>query len=79
MDDFVCSPDEVTDLKAAYPDKLFINPGVRSPGVSKNDHATPAEAMQRGATHLVVGRQICDAPDPPAEVMRLLEEELNVV
>lgn len=78
---FVCSPQEVATLKGLYPDKLLVTPGVRSPGTDNNDQQrvdTPANALAHGATQLVIGRQILGAPDPVAEVKRLLTQELGV-
>ena len=78
---FVCSPEEVGPLHKLYPDKIFVTPGVRSPGQDKGDQkrvATPAEAIAQGATHIVCGRQILGADDPVAEVYRLLKEELGI-
>ncbi|MDP3963360.1 MAG: orotidine-5'-phosphate decarboxylase [bacterium] len=79
----VCSPEEVKILRALYPNITLVTPGIRSAGVSANDQvriATPAAARQNGADYLVMGRQILkDAPDPVAEVHRLLTEELFIV
>jgi orotidine-5'-phosphate decarboxylase len=50
---------------------------VRSAGAGRGDQkrvATPAEAIRAGADYLVMGRQIARAPDPPAEVARVLAE-----
>jgi len=80
-DGFVCSPQEVGPLKAKYADKTLVTPGVRSPGVSHDDQKrvdTPRNAMDNGATNLVMGRQILTAPDPVAEVHRVLREELGI-
>lgn len=79
---FVCSPKEVGELKALYPEKTFVTPAVRSPGVGSDDQArvdTPAKAMENGATHLVMGRQILGANNPVAEVQRVLKDELKMV
>jgi orotidine-5'-phosphate decarboxylase len=35
--------------------------------------ATPADALAAGATHLVVGRPITAAPDPPAAAKAILQ------
>lgn len=53
--------------------------GVRRLGDGANDHApknvvTPTYAIQNGATHLVVGRPITEAPDPIAAAMEFIEE-----
>ena len=48
---------------------LIVNPGVRPAGSDHGDQArvmTPAEAIQAGATHIVVGRPITAAKDPSA-------------
>jgi orotidine-5'-phosphate decarboxylase len=81
-DGFVCSPEEVKILREKYNDKLLVVPGIRSEGVDKNDQkrtGTPKGAIDNGAKHLVMGRQILGAVDPVAEVQRLLKEELNII
>ncbi|MFH1036922.1 MAG: orotidine-5'-phosphate decarboxylase [Patescibacteria group bacterium] len=78
---FVCSAEEVSELKRLYPDKELATPGIRSPGVDPNDQGrvdTPVNARNNGASKLVMGRQIFGAADPVAEVKRLLKEELNI-
>lgn len=80
-DGFVCSPQEVARLKAAYPSKLLVTPGVRSPGSDVGDQQrvdTPKNAKDAGATHLVMGRQVLGASDPVAEVNRVLKDELGI-
>ena len=78
-DGFVCSPEEV-GLLSSMPwgrKKLFATPGVRSAGVASGDQqriGTPKAAMEAGATHLVIGRQILEATDPIAEVARIRQE-----
>lgn len=78
----VCSPREVKEVRADWPDKVYVTPGVRSLGVAKGDQARdamPKEAIQAGATHIVMGRQILGAEDPVLEVSRVLYEELEIV
>ena len=75
-DGFVCSPLEVGVLSSLpwNRKKLFVVPGIRSEGASAGDQqrvGTPKGAMQAGATHLVIGRQILESYDPVAEVLRL--------
>lgn len=82
-DGFVCSPKEVGELRRMYPDPdtLLVVPGSRSPGVGPQDQkrtGTPREAMDAGATHLVVGRQITEHADPKREVVRVLNQELSL-
>jgi orotidine-5'-phosphate decarboxylase len=79
---FVCSPEEVGELSKLYPGKEFVTPGLRSPGKEKHDQLrtdTPKGAKDNGATKFVMGRQIFEATDPVAEVMRILTEELEIV
>ncbi len=54
----------------------IVVPGVRAPGEAAGDQVRtiePAEAVRRGATHLVVGRPITAARDPVAAYRRLVE------
>jgi orotidine-5'-phosphate decarboxylase len=54
----------------------IVVPGIRMPGEAAGDQARtiePAVAVQRGATHLVVGRPITAARDPEAAYGRLVE------
>ena len=78
MDGMVASPLDVAAVRSiAGPAAILVTPGVRSPGGAVADQkrvATPAEALRSGADYLVMGRQITRAPDPPAEVARVLEE-----
>lgn len=78
VDGFVCSPLEVAGVRAAIgPDKLLVTPGVRSAGAAVGDQkrvATPAEAMQNGASYLVIGRQVTRAEDPRAACEQILAE-----
>lgn len=74
----VCSPQEVTLLRKAFPTgpKLVV-PGVRPPGSQTGDQArvaTPREAAQAGADFIVVGRPITEASDPLAVVGAILED-----
>ena len=78
MDGMVASPLDVAAVRSiAGPAAILVTPGVRSPGGAVADQkrvATPAEALRSGADYLVMGRQITRAPDPPAEVARVLAE-----
>lgn len=79
---FVCSPEEAGELKAAYPGKLIVTPGIRSAGVAVNDQSrvsTPRGAKDNGADFIVMGRQILEAADPVAEMNRVLTDELGIV
>ncbi len=83
IDGMVCSPEEVDLLRRETgPDSLLVIPGIRPagsavPGVFGDDQkriATPAQAIARGASMLVVGRPIARAQDPAAAARAILQE-----
>jgi orotidine-5'-phosphate decarboxylase len=58
-------------------DFLIVTPGVRPAGAARGDQArvvTPSEAIAAGATHIIVGRPITDAPDPAKAARSIVEE-----
>lgn len=66
-DGIVCSGEEVADARAAWPGGFFVVPGLRPAGSDGGDQKrvlTPAEALSRGASLLVVGRPITAAANP---------------
>ncbi len=73
----VASGQELGLLREALgPEPLIVVPGVRAPGDPAGDQVRtiePAEAVRRGATHLVVGRPITAARDPVAAYRRFVE------
>ena len=76
-DGLVCSVHEAGILRATFgPAPLLVTPGIRLPQDSAGDQkrvGTPAEAIRSGATHLVVGRPVLDAPDPAEAARSLLD------
>jgi orotidine-5'-phosphate decarboxylase len=55
----------------------IVTPGVRPAGAAAGDQArvvTPKDAITAGATYLVVGRPILDAPDPAQAARRIADE-----
>lgn len=69
LDGVVASPQEIVAIRQACgPDFQIVTPGIRpADQQGKDDQArtmTPAEAVQAGATYLVIGRPITGAPDP---------------
>jgi orotidine-5'-phosphate decarboxylase len=75
---FVCSPQEAAAIRAlSGPEGLLVVPGIRPAGAAVGDQkriATPAETLRMGASYLVVGRPITQAPDPAAAAHAILEE-----
>jgi orotidine-5'-phosphate decarboxylase len=69
LDGIVCSGAEVAAAKAAWPEGFFVVPGVRPPGGDVSDQkrvVTPRQALDDGASILVIGRPITGAEDPAA-------------
>jgi orotidine-5'-phosphate decarboxylase len=67
LDGIVCSGAEVKTAKAAWPNGFFVVPGVRPKGSGIADQkrvVTPREALDSGASILVIGRPITAAEDP---------------
>jgi orotidine-5'-phosphate decarboxylase len=87
---FVCSPQEVSALRALIgPDGIIVVPGIRpagsdttvgantAAGSNTDDQkriATPAQALSAGASFLVVGRPITQAPDPAQAAEAIFQE-----
>jgi orotidine-5'-phosphate decarboxylase len=73
----VVSGREVTLIRGALgPAPWIVVPGIRAAGEAGGDQVrtvTAAEAVRRGATHLVVGRPITQATDPAGVYQRLME------
>lgn len=74
----VCSSREVPLIHEAVaaPDFLTVCPGVRPEWAQKGDQKrimTPAQAMEQGVSHIVVGRPITKAEDPVAATLKILE------
>lgn len=68
LDGVVCSPLEVVSVRTRLGSSaIIVVPGIRRAEDALGDQkrtATPAAVVAAGATHLVVGRPILDAPDP---------------
>ena len=67
IDGIVCSGAEVAAAKAIWPKGFFVVPGVRLPDGQTGDQkrvVTPRQALDAGASILVVGRPITQAEDP---------------
>ena len=66
----VCSPREAEALRSILgPQAYIVTPGVRPAGSDAQDQsriATPQQAFENGASHIVIGRPITKADDPAA-------------
>jgi len=82
VDGVVSSPLEAARVKeiaveAGRPDFLIVTPGVRPAGGDLGDQqrvATPAAALQAGATHLVVARPVIAAGNPVMAAAQIAAE-----
>jgi orotidine-5'-phosphate decarboxylase len=67
LDGIVCSGAEVAHASKIWPGGYFVVPGVRPAGNDKGDQkraVTPREALDAGASMLVIGRAITNAREP---------------
>jgi orotidine-5'-phosphate decarboxylase len=67
LDGVVCAGAEVGAARKAWPGGFFVVPGVRPTNASAGDQkrvVTPRQALDSGASILVVGRPITQATDP---------------
>ena len=72
----VCSPLEINVVRQAAPSLARVTPGIRNEasGDDQARVATASDAMDRGATYLVVGRPITRAPSPETAAEKILAE-----
>lgn len=71
LDGIVCSGAEVGQASAAWPNGFFVVPGIRPVGGTIGDQkrvATAQQALDEGASVLVIGRPITAAADPAAAI-----------
>lgn len=69
LDGIVCSGLEVASVRRDWRDGFFVVPGVRPAGGAAGDQkrmVTPRQAVDSGASVIVVGRPITRAADPDA-------------
>jgi len=73
----VCSPLEIADLRQMLPAEIqLVTPGIRTGAEKADDQKrtlSPREAMQAGASWLVIGRPIYAAENPRAAAEKILE------
>ncbi len=71
----------MTQAVAVGDDELIVTPGVRPAGAATGDQrrvATPAAAIEAGASKLVIGRPITRSADPVRALDAIVEELLGV-
>lgn len=72
----VCSPLELVALRQLLPEDMqLVAPGIRAESDTLSDQKrtlSAREAIEAGATWLVIGRPICAADDPRAAVEKIL-------
>jgi orotidine-5'-phosphate decarboxylase len=76
-DGVIASGHEVKSIKQLLPHLKVITPGIRSHTQNNHDQKrvmSPLEALNAGADHLVIGRQITNAPSPTLEAKNILLE-----
>lgn len=78
-DGLVCSPLEVARLRKVLPSSaLLVVPGIRPEAMSGKDDqkriATPKQAIEDGASYLVIGRPITQASDPRGAFHKIVQE-----
>ena len=80
MDGVVASPQETAAIRSVCGDRfVIVTPGIRGAAAqARPDDQTrtmsPAEAVRAGASYIVVGRPIIDAPDPRAAAEAIANE-----
>ena len=78
LDGIVCSGAEVAAARRSWPGGFFVVPGVRPTGSGTADQkrtVTPRQALDAGASILVIGRPITGAADP-AEAIQAIAASL---
>ena len=78
VDGVVASPEEAKRIRELCGNDFeIVTPGIRPAFADADDQkrsATPAVALNNGATRLVIGRPITKAEDPKKAVRMILEE-----
>jgi orotidine-5'-phosphate decarboxylase len=74
IDGIVCSGEEVAAARAAWPEGFLVVPGVRPQDADPSDQkrvVTPRQAVDDGASILVIGRPITAAPNPGRAIQEI--------
>ena len=78
-DGVICSAREAAAIRGLSESagRLIVTPGIRPAGAAAGDQkriATPRQAIQDGADHIVVGRPVWQAADPAAAARAVIAE-----
>ena len=81
-DGVIASPQELSIIREnpLCMKKIIVTPGIRPTNSAVDDQkrvATPYDALKMGASHLVIGRPICQAKDPVAAYEEIKIQILN--
>ncbi len=80
LDGLVCSAHEAAAMRSRFgSDFILVTPGIRPAGSEKGDQRrtmTPLEALNAGASYLVIGRPISGAEEP-AEMLKKIASEVS--
>ena len=82
LDGIVCSGAEVAVAAVEWPGGFFVVPGVRPSGAAAADQkrvVTPRQALDDGASVLVIGRPITGAADPALAIRDIAQTLSNEV
>lgn len=78
LDGVVCSAQEALMLRRQYgKDFCLVTPGIRPASAAANDQSrimTPRAALENGASYLVIGRPITQAPDPLLALQEIIQD-----
>lgn len=76
----VCSPQELDDVRQ-FGALMKVTPGIRPSWHGRADDQvrtlTPQQAVERGASYIVVGRPVTEHEDPPRAVRSLFSDTLT--
>jgi orotidine-5'-phosphate decarboxylase len=78
LDGVVVSGEDVEDVRSACGEEFcLVVPGIRPAGSNGHDQVrvlTPAEAIEKGADYLVIGRPLTEASDPAGVARGILRD-----
>ncbi len=73
----VCSPHEVKILRAKSASAFLVTPGIRFESSIKDDQSrvmSAVQALEQGASALVVGRPLLEAVDPKLALQKIIQD-----